>query len=237
MKAECLFRQENYKEAWPAYQAAAKTKASTPTIEVLTLLHGGQSAAQLKQWDESVKLLAADSREASRDRRWCPKRSTSWAGRSRTCGKTDEALKDYEAAATQVARSRRGAGPLHDGRAATSQQKKHDEASREFQRAMFGYGGEQATPETKNWQAKSGYEAGRCAEVQIAAAKDAAAKQKLIADAKRFYTFVAEKHASHELAAEAKKRLDGARASCRRAAPFSPAANAVHVRERSENDR
>ena len=88
------------------------------------------------------------------------------------------------------------------------QEKKYDEAVREFQRAMFGFGGEQATPETKNWQAKSGYEAGRVAEVQITTAKEAAAKQKLIADAKRFYTFVAEKHASHELAGEAKKRLE-----------------------------
>ncbi len=85
--------------------------------------------------------------------------------------------------------------------------KQHNEAIREFQRGMFGYGGEQAPAETKNWQAKSGYEAGRCAEVQITAA-DAAAKPKLIADAKRFYTFVVEKHPQHELAAEAKKRLD-----------------------------
>jgi hypothetical protein len=42
----------------------------------------------------------------------------------------------------------------------------------------------------------------------VTEAKDAAAKQKALADAKRMYTFVAEKHASHELAAEAKKRLD-----------------------------
>ena len=86
-------------------------------------------------------------------------------------------------------------------------QKKFDEATREFQKAMFGFGGEAAPEETKNWQAKSGYEAGRCAEVQIATSKDAAAKQKLLADAKRFYTYVSEKHASHELAAEATKRL------------------------------
>jgi hypothetical protein len=86
-------------------------------------------------------------------------------------------------------------------------EKKFDEASREFQRAMFGFGGEQATAQTKNWQAKSGYDAGRVAEVQIMAA-NGAARQKLIADAKRYYTFVVEKHAGHELAAEAKKRLE-----------------------------
>ena len=87
-------------------------------------------------------------------------------------------------------------------------QKKHAEAIREFQRAMFGYGGDQASAETKPWQAQSGYEAGRCAEVQIATAADSAAKQKLVGDARKFYSFVVEKHPTHELAAEAKKRLE-----------------------------
>jgi hypothetical protein len=87
------------------------------------------------------------------------------------------------------------------------EQKKHADASREFQRAMYGYGGDEATSETKNWQAKSGYEAGRCAEVQLNMATTAPDKQKHLADARRFYTFVSEKHAQHELAAEAKKRL------------------------------
>src|SRR6185295_15123391 len=120
--------------------------------------------------------------------------------------KTAEAIADYSAAATKSrdhvgARSRFMIGELHFAA------KKHDEAIKEFQRAMFGYGGDQASPEAKNWQAKSGYEAGRCAEVQITTAADAAAKQKHIADAKRFYSFVTEKHANHELAAEAAKRL------------------------------
>ena len=206
MKAESLFRQEAYKEAWPAYQAAVKTKASTPAIEVLMLLHGGQSAAQLKLWDESLKLLTAIPEKFPESPLLAEAiYEAGWA--QQNLGKNDEALKNYEAAATKSrdhvgARARFMMGELHFAA------KKHDDAIREFQRAMFGFGAEQATPETKNWQAKSGYEAGRCAEVQITEAKDAAAKQKAIADAKRLYTFVAEKHADHELAAQAKKRLD-----------------------------
>jgi TolA-binding protein len=206
MKAECLFREEEYKEAWPAYQAALKTKASTPAIEALTLLHGGQSAAQLKLWDESLKLLSAIPEKFPETPLLAEALYESgWA--EQNLGQNTEALKSYEAAATKSrdhvgARARFMMGELHFAA------KKHDEAVREFQRAMFGFGGEQATPETKNWQAKSGYEAGRCAEVQVTEAKDAAAKQKAIADAKRMYTFVVEKHAGHELAGEAKKRLD-----------------------------
>jgi cellulose synthase operon protein C len=206
MKAECLFRQEKYQEAWPAYQAALETKATTPTIEGLTLLHAGQTAAQLKAWEESVQVLS----EVAQRQPQSPLLAEAfyelgWA--KQNLGKIEEALADYEAAATKSrehvgARARFMRGEL------LFTQKKHDEASREFQRAMYGYGGDQAAAETKNWQAKSGYEAGRCAEVQINAARDAAAKQKHVADAKRFYSFVAEKHGGHALAAEAKKRLN-----------------------------
>jgi TolA-binding protein len=205
MKAECLFRQDDFKAAWPAYQAAMSTTASTPTIEALTLLHAGQTAAQLKAWNESVQVLSQmaikqpDSpllAEADYELGWA----------KQNLGKADEALASYEAAAKKShdhvgARARFMRGEL------LFTQKKHDEASREFQRCMYGYGGDQATAETKNWQAKSGYEAGRCAEVQINMASDAATKQKHLSDAKRFYAFVVEKHPAHELAAEAKKRL------------------------------
>jgi TolA-binding protein len=205
MKAECLFRQQNYQEAWQAYQAALQTKASTPTIESLMLLHAGQAAAQLKRWDECVSTLSQlISRQPQTPLSAEAHYELGWA--KQNLGKTDEALADYEVAAAKSrdavgARARFMRGEL------LFAAKKHEEASREFQRAMYGYGGDQATAETKNWQAKSGYEAGRCAEVLIGGAKDAAMKQKYRADAKRFYTFVAEKHAGHELAAEAKKRL------------------------------
>jgi TolA-binding protein len=205
MKAECLFKLEKFQEAFPAYQAAAKTKASSPTIEVLTLLHGGQSAAQLKQWTDAIGLLEQVPERYPQTPLLAEAHyELGWARQN--AGQTEDALKEFEIAGTKSrdhvgARARFMMGEVYFS------QKQHTEAIREFQRAMFGYGGEQASAETKNWQAKSGYDAGRCAEVQIATA-DAAAKPKLIADAKRFYTFVVEKHPQHELAAEAKKRLD-----------------------------
>jgi TolA-binding protein len=85
--------------------------------------------------------------------------------------------------------------------------KKYDEAIPQFQRCMFGYGGDAATPEVKNWQGKSGYEAARCCEVQIESS-NGAGRAKLIKDAQDFYKYVVEKHPKHELAAPAKKRLD-----------------------------
>lgn len=205
MKAECLFKLQKFKDAWPAYQAALKTKASTPTIQSLTLLHAGQSAAQLKQWEESARVLGQLAAKHP-DSPLIAEATYELGFAQQNLGETDKALASYETAATKSrdhvgARARFMRGELLFG------QKKHEEASREFQRAMYGYGGDQATAETKKWQARSGYEAGRCAEVQISQASDATAKLKHIGDATRFYGFVAEKHPDHELAAEAKKRL------------------------------
>jgi TolA-binding protein len=204
MKAECLFQLENYEEAIPAYKATQGVELSSPTISILALLHGGQSASQLKQWDEASALLAqipekhADSpyvAEAYYELGWAKQNS----------GKGADALKDYEQAATMSrgavgARARFMIGEFH------FEQKKYAEAIREFQRAMYGYGGDNSAADVKTWQAKSGYEAARCAEVQI---KDAApaARAGLIAEAKKYYQYVIEKHPQDELATQAKERL------------------------------
>ena len=76
-----------------------------------------------------------------------------WAGRSRICSSRAEALSLYEVAATKSkgnvgARARFMRGELLFG------EKKYDEASREFQRAMYGYGADQAAADVKNWQAE-----------------------------------------------------------------------------------
>jgi TolA-binding protein len=87
------------------------------------------------------------------------------------------------------------------------EQKKFDAAIRAFKRVMYGYGGEQAPDDVKPWQAVAGYEAGRCAEVQIKSASDAAAKAKLIADAKSSFSYVVQRHPQHDKVQQAKEQL------------------------------
>lgn len=205
MRAESLFRKENFKDAWPVFQAAVASKIPTPTIETLALLHGGQSASQLKQYKDAIGMLSQIPTKFPESPLLAETYyELGWA--QQNDGKEDEALKSYETAATKSrdfigARSRFMLGELYFAK------KDFAAAIREFQRAMYGFGGDAASADTKNWQAKSGYEAGRCSQVQIDAAKGAD-KTKLIADAKKYYGFVVEKHPQHELAAEAKKQLD-----------------------------
>ncbi len=208
MKAESLFKLAKYDEALPAFTAAqtaiADNEKIPQTVKVLILLHGGQSAGQLKNWAESLKFLQTIPTTYP-ESELLPEAIYEIGWANQNLGNTDEALKSYEQTATKSrfevgARARFMIGEL------LFEQKKYDDAIKEFKRVMFGYGGEQAPPEVKKWQAKAGYEAGRCAEVQIETA-NGAKRTDLINDAKASYGYVAEKHPNDALAAEAGKRL------------------------------
>ncbi len=192
----------------PAYQAALEAKLPSETLTVLALLHAGQSASQLKQWDAAAKLLAQilekhpDSpsvAEAYYELGWAKQNADS----------ADEALAAYGEATARAratrpdvsARARFMMGEVYFNR------KEFAEAIRQFQRVMLGYGGEDAPDKVKPWQAKSGYEAARCADVQIQQAPPAEQKA-LIEQAKRFYSYVVENHAEDALAEQAQTRLE-----------------------------
>jgi len=204
MKAECLFRKENYEEALPAYQATQGLKLASPTISALALLHGGQSASQLKQWGEAIKFFQMLLKNHD-DSPYVAETQYELAFAQQNSGDEESALKNYELAANGArgaigARARFMIGELLFGK------KQYEQAIREFQRVMFGFGGDSAADDVKPWQAKAGFEAARCAEVQIQDAP-AAARAGLIAEAKKFYQYVVEKHPQDELVAQAQTRL------------------------------
>lgn len=206
MKAECLFRLDNFKDAAPAFAAAQQTGKLPPQLDVLALLHGGQSASQLKQWADAVKQLQTIPTKFP-DSSWLAEAHYELGWAKQNLDQGDAALKDYEVAATKSreavgARARFMIGEL------LFQKKQHEDAIKQFQRVVFGYGGDAAPTDVKNWQAKSAFEAARCHEVLAGAQNDAAKKKASLGEARKLYEFVVEKHAQHELAAEAKKRLE-----------------------------
>jgi TolA-binding protein len=206
MKAESHFKLADYQNALPAYQAALSKPVADENVESLLLLHAGQSAGQLKQWDASLKQLDAlidkypessYSAEAIYERGFA----------KQNLGQLDQALADYEQAA-ELSRGAVGARARFMRGEILFTQKNHDEAVKEFLRVMFGFGGPQAAEDVKPWQAKSGYEAARCRDVQIQAARTAAEKTKAVDEAKRYYTYVVQQHPASDLVSAAKKRLE-----------------------------
>lgn len=209
MKAECLFKLEKYQAALAAYTevktVADASETLTDEIKVRILLHGGQSAAQLNQWKQSLVMLTnIENRYA--DSALLPEALYEMGRARENLGQQQEALAAYEQAARK-SRGEVGAQARYMMGEIYFKEKKYDLAVPHFQRVMFGFGGRQAPAKVKNWQARSGYEAARCLDVQIQAATDGPRRKKLIAAAIKFYSYVVEKHAENELAATSKKRI------------------------------
>ncbi len=205
MKAECLFRLEKYDEALPAYLATQDAKLASPLSQTLALLHGGQSALQGEKWEQAIGLLSQIP-EKYPDSPYLAEAYCELGRARQNSGQEAQAVSDYEKAAERSrseagARARFMIGELAFGR------QDFAEAVRHFQRVMFGYGADAATAEIKRWQAKAGFEAGRCAEVQIAKASGAA-RAELHSQARQAYQYVIDKHPRDELAGQAKKRLE-----------------------------
>jgi len=205
MQGESLFKLEDYRQAWPLFAAARDSMPVSPQMQVMVLLHGGQCAAQLERWQDSLQMLlpipdrypdTPQLAEALYERGWA----------RQNLRQLDEALRDYERAAS-ISRGEVGARARFMIGEVQFDRKQYAEAVNSFRRVMYGFGGETASPDVKQWQATAGYEAGRCVEVQIKDANSPKQRAKAIEDAKRFFRFVVEKHVGHRLAEKARQRL------------------------------
>lgn len=217
MVGECSFKKGDYDAALAGYTIArermeAKNESSTTIrdaaerqVRELTLLHGGQSAAQLNDWDRAIDWYS-ELRDRFPTSNYLSQvfYETGFAYQQK--GDSVQALKFFGEVADNyrneiAARARFMMGEIHFA------DRKFDLAIPEFQRVMFGFGAEEAPDSIKNWQAKSGFEAGRCSELLAQIARTPAAKEKANAIAAKFFQYVVEKHPDHELADKSKERL------------------------------
>ena len=218
MVAESRFKRGDYAQSLPAYaecrKRIQKNNDTTDTVRdaaerqarELVMLHGGQSAAQLAQWDEALSWYD-EMRVRFPSSDYLPQvfYETGFAYQQ----KDDhaKALKFFGEVANNyrtslAARARFMMGEIHFA------DRTFDKAIPEFQRVMFGFGADQAPESVKNWQAKSGFEAGRCSELLMQSAKTEAARQKAAKLSRDFYSYVTRKHPDHELAGQAKTRME-----------------------------
>jgi TolA-binding protein len=218
MVGECRFKRTDFKAALVGYEVArdqirknndnAKRirDAAERQVRELVFLHGGQSAAQLKSWDVAIEWYD-ELRERFPSSEYLPQvfYETGFAYQQK--GDKTRALEFFQEVADNyrselAARARFMIGEIYFSN------RQFDKAIPEFQRVMFGFGAEQAPKRIKNWQAKSGFEAGRCSELLMQVAKTTDARNKALQFSKDFFSYVVEKHPKHELAAQSRERLE-----------------------------
>ena len=218
MIGECRFKRAEFQPALDAYKVArariesrnetAKNLLDKPERQVreLVYLHGGQSAAQLKKWQVAIDWYN-ELRKRFPASDYLPQvfYETGYAYQQLENG--PQALKFYQEVADNyrsetAARARFMMGEIHFANRA------YDKAIPEFQRVMYGFGADKATGNVKNWQAKSGFEAGRCSDLLLQKAQTDKARSKAKQYATDFYSYVLEKHPRHELASKSRERLE-----------------------------
>ncbi|MAW53816.1 MAG: hypothetical protein CME01_13430 [Geminicoccus sp.] len=219
MDGECLFRMDQFEQALQSFTMARKqieangddsTTLRDPEdrrIRELVLLHGGQSAAQLQQWDVAIDWFDA-LKTRFRSTSYLPQLLYELGFVYQQKGDMERALSYFQQVAEGyrrqevAARSRFMMGEIYFLRQA------FDKAIPEFQSVMYGFGGSEASATIRPWQARSGFEAGRCAEALIQQAQTDANRTKAQTVARTFYQFVVDEHRDHELAKKAAERLE-----------------------------
>jgi TolA-binding protein len=187
MEAECFFKQNRFQEALAAFEGIKSL--SNADFQTLRLLHAGQAAGQLKQWEKSLELLDQCTDQFPNS----PYAAEAYFERGRAHQSLNDdkpALNCYEQVisltdAEVAARAQFRIGEIQFGR------KDHKEAIKSYFKVMDGYS-------YPTWQAEATFEAARCFEVLEK--PDQATK---------LYEELIEKYPKSDKVPLAKKRIEG----------------------------
>ncbi len=209
MVSESLFRQKQHVAAVTAYKAALPEVQASQTVredvKMLTLLHGAQSANEAKQYSEAIAFLKPIVEAAKPPANYA---AEAWFEFGQAHKGNGDAAKAIEAwGKAQDSFDKTGVRARCMIAEALFEDKKFDEAIKEFTLAVYGYGGRDAADSVKPWQAFAAYELARCNLVQISSA-EAAARPQLIQEAKTWFMYLVEHYPDDKLTNEAKNQID-----------------------------
>lgn len=217
MRGESHFKAGDYEaalaeygraKAWILEHDGENRKFSDPAeqqVRELVFLHAGQSAGQLGKWKEALAWFD-QMRARYSTSSYLPQLFYETGFAHQQLEDDEQALKFYAEVADNyrdefAARARFMMGEIYFKRRDLAR------AIPEFKRVMYGFGAEKAPAAIQEWQAKSGFEAGRCAELLIQN-NQGERRERAIELAKSYYQFVIDSYPQHSLAAKAQERVD-----------------------------
>ena len=206
MRGECFFKQDRFKDAFASYERAKAKPSRNETMQILTLLHGGQAAAQLKEWKTSSAWISELQTKHPKSA-YMPQATYEQGWAQRNLGQLPSALEAFQAVTKASPRNELGARARFMAGEVLFEQKNYAAAILEFRRVMFGFGADKATDAIKQWQAKSAFEAGRCASVLAGQEQNPQRRNQLIDGARGFFQYILEKHPNAAEVGDAKEQL------------------------------
>ena len=149
-----MFKQDKFEQALAAYEEVKNP--SSDDFGALSLLHAGQAAAQLKQWEKSLELLTRCARRFP-DSVYLPEVLYEQGYARQNLGQLDEAAGLYRSVIVKTNREVAARAQFMIGEI-FFQRKKQADAIKTFYKVIYGYSYPQ-------WQANATFEAARCFEV------------------------------------------------------------------------
>jgi cellulose synthase operon protein C len=195
MLGECEFKQNKVEAAYPHFCSALRGKLSSAGLSELALLRAGQCAAQLKRWDESLKLLDRFGREFTTSSHQ-DEAAIQRADVLKNLGRLDESLQQLRIVAEQATSPFAMQAQFAIGRL-QSEAGNHRDAVRSFYKVIHGFG-DAKSPSTQNdFKAIAIFEAARSFEAL-----------QNYDQARRLYSAFIERYPSNENVTAARQRLD-----------------------------
>ncbi len=154
MEGECFFQEDRFQEALAALEQA--DAPSKEEFQALRLLHAGQAAAQLGQWQKSLELLEKCT-EQFPDAPQAPQAIYEQGWAQQKLENHDQAIKLYERAIALTEGEVAARAQFMIGEVEFDQ-KDYREAVKSYFKVMYGYS-------YPTWQAQATFEAARCFEV------------------------------------------------------------------------
>ena len=213
MAAESLFRNRQFGPALVAYQAAKPIVDSSSVVDEdlkwLTILHGAQAANQLKDFKSTIDWTREVTEVTGNE-----SLSVSAVKQDifleigkayNTLGDSANAIKAWRSAAASLSETGAEATCLVGHQ--LLQDKKYDDAEREFKKVFFGFGGTAAKPEIQPWQAYARYEAARSNFLRAQASTDPAIRQAYAKIAAEHFQALVDDYPNDKLAVKAQAEL------------------------------
>jgi len=207
MFAESQFQQDKHADALAAYRVAKPAVDAAgnidPKMQMLTALHGAQSANESQQYEEAIRfakpVTEADVTEAYHADAWL-EIGIAQAGK----GKQSMAIEAWQKAVASMSATGAKARSLIGE--SLARQGQYQDALNQFKLVYFGFGGVEAEDDVRPWQAYALYEAARLNQSLCRDAAGPVLRQR-IDEAMGQYQRLIDVYGESDLADEAQRQL------------------------------